>query len=88
MTHNSTSLTDLAGTGAAPGALYLDFGARLYSPGTATWLSVDPMAEKYYGIGSLTYCAANPVNLVDPDGRSTWVTIDGGKDCFRKMVLR
>ena len=33
MTHNSTALTDLAGTGAAPGAPYLDFGARLYSPG-------------------------------------------------------
>ena len=63
-----TSLTDLAGTGAAPGAPYLDFGARLYSPGTATWLSVDPMAEKYYGIGPLTYCAGNPVNLVDPNG--------------------
>jgi len=69
MTHNSTALTDLAGTGAAPGAPYLDFGARLYSPGTATWLSVDPMAEKYYGIGPLTYCAGNPVNLMDPTGR-------------------
>ena len=68
MTHNSTALTDLAGTGAAPGAPYLDFGARLYSPGTATWLSVDPLAEKYYGIGPLTYCAGNPVNLVDPTG--------------------
>ena len=63
-----TSLTDLAGTGAAPGAPYLDFGARLYSPGSASWLSVDPMAEKYYGIGPLTYCAGNPVNLVDPEG--------------------
>ena len=71
-----TSLTDLAGTGAAPGAPYLDFGARLYSPGTASWLSVDPMAEKYYGIGPLTYCAGNPVNLVDPTGRSTFVYFD------------
>ena len=34
------------------------------------------MAEKYYGIGSLTYCAANPVNLVDPTGRSTFVYFD------------
>ena len=64
-----TALTDLAGTGAAPGAPYLDFGARLYSPGTATWLSVDPMAEKYYGIGPLTYCAGNPLHFIDPFGR-------------------
>ena len=78
MTHNSTALTDLAGTGAAPGAPYLDFGARLYSPRTATWLSVDPMAEKYYGIGPLTYCAANPVNLVDPDGLDWYVVHNNG----------
>ena len=72
-----SALTELGGSGAAPAAPYLDFGARLYSPRTATWLSVDPMAEKYYGIGPHVYCAASPLNLVDPDGRSTWVTIDG-----------
>ncbi len=75
----------LAGTGAAPAAPYLDFGARLYCPGTATWLSVDPMAEKYYGIGSLTYCAGSPVNLVDPTGESTFVYFDsatGGYTVF------
>ena len=68
-----TSLTDLAGTGAAPGAPYLDFGARLYSPGTASWLSVDPLAEMYYRVGPLTYCAANPVNLVDPTGGKIFI---------------
>ena len=50
------------------GAPYLDFGARMYSPETGRWLSVDPMAEKYYGIGTHVYCAGNPVNFVDPDG--------------------
>ena len=67
-----SALTELGGTGAAPAAPYLDFGARLYSPRTATWLSVDPLAEKYYGIGPLTYCAGNPVNLVDPTGLA-WI---------------
>lgn len=52
------------------GAPYLDFGARMYSPDTARWLSVDPMAEKYYGIETNVYCAGNPINLVDPDGNS------------------
>ena len=63
-----SALTEPGGTGAAPAAPYLDFGARLYSPRTATWLSVDPMAEKYYGIGPHVYCAASPLNLVDPEG--------------------
>ncbi len=36
------------------------------------------MAEKYYGIGPLTYCAANPVNLVDPTGNDWYVFTDMG----------
>ena len=51
------------------GAPYLDFGARMYSPDTARWLSVDPMAEKYYGVSPYSYCADNPINRMDPTGR-------------------
>ena len=58
-----------AGTpAAAAGRPYLDFGARLYDPRTAAWLSQDPMAEKYYDFSPYAYCAGNPVNLVDPTG--------------------
>ena len=71
-------------TRSKPGAPYLDFGARLYSPGTATWLSVDPMAEKYYLIGPLTYCAGNPVNLVDPEGDDWYVFTDMGDYSTKK----
>ena len=71
-----SALTELGGTGAAPAAPYLDFGARLYSPRAATWLSVDPIAEKYYGISPFVYCAASPLNLVDPTGESTFVFYD------------
>ena len=63
-----SSLTDLAGTGAAPGAPYLDFGARLYSPRTATWMSPDPVKEKYYSISPYAFCSNNPVNRIDPFG--------------------
>ena len=55
---------------AAAGSPYLDFGARVYDPRTAAWLSQDPLAEKYYSISPYAYCAGNPVNLVDPDGRN------------------
>ena len=53
---------------AAAGSPYLDFGARVYDPRTAAWLSQDPLSEKYYSISPYAYCAGNPVNLVDPDG--------------------
>jgi RHS repeat-associated protein len=62
-------------SGTALGALssgadkYLDFGARLYSPGTAMWISQDPMAEKYYPLTPYMYCAGSPGNVVDPEGR-------------------
>ena len=47
----------------------LDFGARFYDPSTAIFLQQDPLAEKYYNISPYAYCANNPVNFVDPDGR-------------------
>jgi hypothetical protein len=36
-------------------------------------MSVDPLCEKYYWISPYAYCMNNPVNAIDPDGRSTWV---------------
>lgn len=45
------------------------FGARYMDHELMTiWLSVDPMADKYPSISPYTYCAWNPVKLVDPDG--------------------
>ena len=46
------------------------FGARYYDSDLMTsWLSVDPMADKYPALSPYAYCAWNPVRLVDPDGR-------------------
>ena len=53
-----------------------DFGARFYTPTLPRWTTMDPMAEKYYSLSPYVYCAANPVNLVDPEGQSTWVYQD------------
>ena len=33
------------------------------------FMSIDPKAESFYHISPYTYCAGDPVNLVDPDGR-------------------
>ena len=61
---------------AAAGSPYLDFGARLYDPRTAAWLSQDPLSEKYYSISPYAYCAGNPVNLVDPSGKWIYIYFD------------
>ena len=43
-----------------------DFGARFYNH--LQWTTMDPMAEKYYGLSPYAYCAGDPVNMVDPEG--------------------
>ncbi|MDP2187239.1 MAG: RHS repeat-associated core domain-containing protein, partial [Sphingobacteriaceae bacterium] len=53
------------------------FGARYYDAGLSIWLSVDPMADKYPSLSAYNYCAWNPVMLVDPDGRSFELFIEG-----------
>lgn len=47
---------------------YSYFGSRYYSSDLSIWLSVDPMSDKYASLSPYTYCANNPVKLVDPNG--------------------
>ncbi|WP_438032864.1 SpvB/TcaC N-terminal domain-containing protein [Sorangium sp. So ce204] len=58
------------------------FGARYYDPRSSVWLSPDPILDEYMeggtsggvfnpgNLGLYSYTLNNPVNLVDPDGRS------------------
>ena len=51
------------------------YGARYYwSEILTSWLSVDPMMDKYPNISPYAYCAWNPVKLVDPDGKDVLPT--------------
>ena len=52
------------------------FGSRYYSSDLSIWLSVDPMAAKYPSLSPYTYCANNPVKLVDPNGEDVVVPND------------
>ena len=53
------------------------FGARYYDCDlSGLFLSVDPMADKYPSISPYSFCAWNPVKLVDPDGREIWIKTD------------
>jgi len=46
-----------------------DYGARGYYPAIGRFTTMDPLCEKYYSISPYAYCANNPVNRIDPDGR-------------------
>ena len=48
---------------------YIDYGARTYSPALRGWLSPDPLADKYFDLSPYAFCAGDPVNVVDTDGR-------------------
>ena len=52
---------------------YLDFGARQFDPEVATWLAPDPLSTDYPSLSPYVYCAADPVNLVDPEGKEFWI---------------
>ena len=60
------------------------FGARYYSSDLSIWLSVDPMSDKYPSLSPYTYCANNPVKLVDPNGEE----IGGPDDPPTKYIIK
>lgn len=49
-----------------------DFAARWHNPAIPGFTTPDPLAEKYRDISPYVYCAADPINLIDPSG----MTID------------
>ena len=54
-----------------------DFGVRWYYQAVPHFTKPDPMCEKYYWLSPYLYCANNPVNIVDPNGKEV---IDSTKE--------
>jgi len=50
---------------------YTYFGARYYDSDVSVWLSVDPMAGKFYSTSPYMYCLGEPIKLIDPNGMDT-----------------
>ena len=55
------------------------FGSRYYSSDLSIWLSVDPMSDKYPSLSPYSYCANNPIKLVDPNGEEIYEFDENGK---------
>ncbi|OCB70433.1 RHS repeat domain-containing protein [Flavobacterium crassostreae] len=52
------------------------YGARYLDMKTSLWLSVDPLAEKILNYSPYNFVRNNPINRIDPDGRTDY-RIDG-----------
>ena len=49
---------------------WYDHGARHNDAAIGRWHVMDPLCEKYYDVSPYAYCAGDPVNAIDPDGKS------------------
>jgi len=58
------------------------YSARYYAP--PTFISRDPLFEKYSSISPYAYCANNPVKNVDPTGEDWYQDSETGSVCWQK----
>ncbi|MFT4072927.1 MAG: RHS repeat-associated core domain-containing protein [Dysgonamonadaceae bacterium] len=91
MAHNAPNLGILVRIGDEPNAfkfsgkeldvmgglnLY-DFSARSQDPALGRFTTVDPLAEDTPWLSPYVYCSDNPINRVDPDGKSDFDKVIG-----------
>ncbi|MDR1552343.1 MAG: hypothetical protein LBS69_02615 [Prevotellaceae bacterium] len=53
---------------------YWDYSARMYDDFLGKWFVIDRFTEKYYSLSPYSYAALNPVNNIDINGDSVWIT--------------
>lgn len=63
-----------------------DSEARWYYPAIMRTTTMDPLCEKYYSTSPYAWCSNNPVNIVDPDGRTLFYA-KGSRPEFKNNVI-
>ena len=66
---------------------WYDYGARMYEPALGRFMRMDPMAEKYYNISPYAYCANNPINAIDPDGKEIIIQYKDNQGKFQSYYF-
>ena len=61
-----------------------DFGARFYDALRASWLTMDPLCEKYYELSPYAMCRDNPITFIDPHGDT--IVVAGNIGMFATSV--
>ncbi|WP_418236193.1 RHS repeat domain-containing protein [Coprobacter fastidiosus] len=51
------------------GLNWYDYLARGMDPAAGRFTAIDPLCEKYFALSPYIFCANNPVNYIDPDGK-------------------
>jgi RHS repeat-associated protein len=59
---------------------YTYFGARYYDSDLSSWLSVDPLSDKYPSLSPYIYSADNPIILIDPNGEKVYIVGDAADE--------
>lgn len=62
---------------------WYDFEARMQDAALGIFMTVDPMAEKYYGLSPYGYCGNNPMRYVDPTGKEIVIV---GNEEYQKQI--
>lgn len=63
-----------------------DFGARRYYQAVPMFTQPDPFASKFPWLSPYAYCANNPVNVIDPDGKDI-VVLNYGNFTKQHMAM-
>ena len=58
-----------------------DSQARMYYATIMRTTTMDPLAEDYYHLSPYSWCANDPINKFDPDGRADYYAADGHHLC-------
>ena len=64
-----------------------NFGARMYDARVGRFFSTDLLKAKYPSLSSYSFCASNPIMLMDIDGNEIWISIGKNKLQYKNDKL-